>query len=74
MEISSEEGIDAVKGVLRNNVKGVSVLGSLEDNDIDGEDYLCENADEDDDEDEDENESSDGDGDLEAKLKDLKMQ
>lgn len=70
----SEEGIDAVKGVLRNNVKGVSVLGSLEDNDIDGEDYLCENADEDDDEDEDENESSDGDGDLEAKLKDLKMQ
>lgn len=69
----SEEGIDAVKDVLRNNVKGVSVLGSLEDNDVDGEvDSLYENTDED--EDEDEEESSDGDDDLEAKLKDLKMQ
>jgi Ran GTPase-activating protein 1 len=72
----SEEGIDAVKDVLRRGVKGVTVLGSLEDNNAEGEgdDYEDEDNDEDGDEDDDGNESSDSDDDLEAKLKDLKMQ
>ena len=70
----SEEGIVVVKDVLRRSVKGVSVLGSLEDNDAKGEGDDYEGEDGDGDEDDDGNESSDSDGDLEAKLKDLKMQ
>lgn len=80
----SEEGIDAVKDVLRRGDKGVTVLGSLEDNDAEGEgnDYEDEDGDGeedgdgdgDGDEDDDENESSDSDGDLVAKVEDLKMQ
>lgn len=70
----SEEGIVVVKDVLRRSVKGVSVLGSLEDNDAEGEGDDYEGEDGDGDEDDDGNESSDSDGDLEAKLKDLKMQ
>uniref|UniRef100_A0A0D6QX72 WPP domain-containing protein n=1 Tax=Araucaria cunninghamii TaxID=56994 RepID=A0A0D6QX72_ARACU len=67
----SEEGIVAVKDVLRKGVKGISVLGSLEDNEEegggDGEESQGDN------EDEDEEESSDSDNDINEKLESLKM-
>ncbi|KAH9320425.1 hypothetical protein KI387_015064 [Taxus chinensis] len=67
----SEEGIVVVKDVLRKGVKGVSVLGSLEDNDEEGgcDDEECES----DDEDENEHEGSDSDTELKEKLQNLKM-
>ncbi|GLJ14784.1 hypothetical protein SUGI_0239860 [Cryptomeria japonica] len=66
----SEEGIETIKYVLRKGAKGVSVLGSLEENDEEGGGDDEEN--EDDNEDVDEEESSDDDTELEEKLQRLK--
>eukprot|EP01018_Ginkgo_biloba_P007821 Gb_03619 [translate_table: standard] len=70
----SEEGIEVVQDVLRKSMKGVSVLGSLDDNEEEGESN--EDEDEDDGEEEEEEdgkESSDSDYELEAKLESLRM-
>ncbi|KAH9314646.1 hypothetical protein KI387_023273, partial [Taxus chinensis] len=74
----SEEGIETVKDVLRKGAKGVSVLGSLEDNDEEGggDDDESNGDNEEskgDNEDNDEQKNSDGDNELEEKLQNLKV-
>ncbi|XP_057853862.2 RAN GTPase-activating protein 1 [Cryptomeria japonica] len=66
----SEEGIETVKDVLRKGTKGVSVLGSLEDNNEEGE---GDEENEGENENGDEEESSDNDTLLEEKLQNLKV-
>ncbi|XP_057824830.2 RAN GTPase-activating protein 1 [Cryptomeria japonica] len=67
----SEEGIAAVKDALRKGIKGLSVLGSLDDNDEEGG---CDDEEsEDDDKDENGDESSDSENELKTKLENLKM-
>lgn len=67
----SEEGIETVKNVLRKGTKGVSVLGSLEENNEEGEGDDEENEGES--ENGDEEESSDNDTLLEERLQNLKV-